>query len=224
MESDGSLGIDGADNAGRAKERLQIVGRSSSHFTRVVRIFAEELAVPYDLRVVSSLLATDASAYGGNPGLRLPSLLVPGQPPVFGCLNCCRALAERSGRALRIVWPEGLTSPLARNAQELTLQCMSSEVSLIMFTAEGGGASAYAAKLRAALEGMLDWLNERVDGAVTELPARDLSFLEVCLFCLVEHLPFRNVLSIAPYRNLERLRDRFRARSSAAATPFAFDP
>jgi hypothetical protein len=174
--------------------------------------------------VVPSLLETDASAYGGNPGLRIPSLLVRGQPPVFGCLNGCRALAERSSRALRIVWPEGLTSLSARNAQELTLQCMSSEVSLIMLTAEGGGASAYAAKLRAALEGMLVWLNERVDDAVTELPERDLSFFEVSLFCLVEHLPFRNVLSIAAYPNLERLRDRFSARSSAAATRFAFDP
>src|SRR5690554_2468986 len=42
-----------------------IFGRSSSHFTRVTRIFAEELDVPYSLEVVRDLLSTDANDYGG---------------------------------------------------------------------------------------------------------------------------------------------------------------
>lgn len=202
---------------------LQIVGRSSSHFTRVARIFAEELGVPYELRVVSSLLATDMSAYGGNPGLRLPNLLIPNEPPVFGCLNSCRALAERSSRSLRILWPEGLAGALARNAQELTLQSMSSEVSLLMITSSAGDATPYAGKLRTALEGMLVWLDAHIEGALEELPSRDLCFFEVALFCLVEHLPFRNALSVERYGNLSRFRERFGSRPSAVNTPFRFD-
>jgi glutathione S-transferase len=223
MKSDPSMDAALPDGGARGRDRLQIVGRSSSHFTRVVRIFAEELAVPYELKIVPSLLSTDAAAYGGNPGLRLPNLLIPNDPPVFGCLNSCRALAERSTRSLRILWPEGLTHPLPRNAQELTLQSMSTEVSLIMITTSGGGATTYAAKLRTALAEMLVWLNERIDDALEKLPARDLCFLEVSLFCLVEHLPFRNVLSVEQYTNLLRFRDRLALRPSLSATPFRFD-
>jgi glutathione S-transferase len=198
-----------------------VVGRSSSHFTRVVRIFAEELAVPYQLQVVPSLMSAEADRYGGNPALRVPNLLVPGQPPAFGCLNSCRTLAELSTRSLRVLWPEALTRPCARNAQELTLQGMSTEVSLIMTA--GGEAPAYAVKLRTALEGMLLWLDEHVERAIDDLPPRDLSFFEVALFCLIEHLPFRNVLALEPYANLRSFRDRFGARASAVATPFRFD-
>jgi glutathione S-transferase len=201
---------------------VRIVGRSSSHFTRVVRIFAEELAVPCELQVVPSLLSTDASSYGANPGLRLPNLIVPNGPPVFGCLGGCRALAELSGRTLRIVWPEDLTSRLARNAHELTLQCMATEVSLIML-GTSGDAQSYAEKLGVALEGMLEWLNEHVDEVVNVLPPRDLCFFEISLFCLVEHLPFRGVRSLEPYARLCRFRDRFAERPSAVATRFRFD-
>lgn len=206
---------------GNAENAARIVGRSSSHFTRIVRIFAEELAVPYRLQVVPSLMSAEADLYGGNPGLRVPSLIVPGQPTAFGCINGCRTLAELSPRSLRVLWPEALTRPITRNAQELTLQSMSTEVSLIMTTE--GAASAYAIKLRTALEGMLLWLDEHVERALAELPARDVSFFEVALFCLIEHLPFRNVLSLEPYAHLRSFRDRFGARASAVATPFRFD-
>jgi len=217
METRPSKAVSSGDDGTR------IVGRTSSLFTRVVRIFAEELAVPYELQVVPSLLSTETQAYGGNPGLRLPTLLIRGEPPAFGCINSCRALRERSARHLAVLWPEALTQPLARNAQELTLQSMSTEVSWIMIQTAGGEASPYAGKLRAALDGTLAWLDERVDDVMAELPPRDLSFFEVSLFCLVDHLPFRDVLSVEAYANLRRFRDRFAARASAAATPFRFD-
>jgi glutathione S-transferase len=206
---------------GNTETVVRIVGRSSSHFTRIVRIFAEELAVPYQLQVVPSLMSTEPDLYGGNPGLRVPSLLVPGQPPAFGCINSCRILAEHSTRSLQVLWPEALTQPITRNAQELALESMSTEVSLIM-TGEGTG-SAYAIKLRTALEGMLLWLDEHVERALAELPARDLSFFEVALFCLIEHLAFRNVLSLEAYAHLRSFRDRWGTRASAIATPFRFD-
>jgi glutathione S-transferase len=214
----------GAERGHPSGDVVRIVGRSSSHFTRVVRIFAEELGVAHELHVVPNLMTSDASAYGGNPGLRLPSLLATGKPPVFGCLNSCRALAEASSNRTRVLWPEDLTLPIARNALELTLQSMSTEVSWIMLSVSGGKESDYAVKLRLALAGMLAWLDEHIDGALGELGLRDFSFFEACLFCLVEHLPFREVVSVEPYSNLLRFRDRFAARSSAAATSFRYDP
>ena len=43
------------------------------------------------------------------------------------------------------------------------------------------------------------------------------------LFCLVEHLPFREVLATDAYPNLRAFAERFGKRSSAKATPYKFD-
>ena len=214
------MGLSGGEHPDR--ERLRLIGRSSSHFTRVVRLFAEECGAPYELRVVPSLLADDAAAYGGNPGLRLPNLITP-QGTVFGSLGSCRALAQHATRPLRMIWPEATPAPLAANALEIAVQAMSSEVSWIMLTGTGGEGSGYAGKLSRALAGMLAWLEANVDEALAALPERDLSYLELSLFCLLEHLEFRKVLPLAPYARLLAFRQGFAQRPSAQATPFRFD-
>lgn len=203
-------------------DRPRLFGRSSSHFTRVVRLFAEECSAPYELVVVPSLLADEAAAYGGNPGLRLPNLLTR-EGPVFGSLGSCRALARTATRPLRMIWPEATPAPLAANALELTVQAMSTEVSWIMLTSTGGEGNGYAGKLRTALEGMLGWLEREVEPALAALPERELSYLELSLFCLIEHLEFRKVSSLAPYPRLSAFRERFGLRPAAQATSFRFD-
>src|SRR5215510_5008950 len=97
---------------------LQIVGRSSSLFTRLPLIFAEELAVPYELVPIYDMTALGPEVYAGNPALKLPILRVQGTA-LFGALNICRAIDERAERPARVVWPEDLRSILSRNAQEL---------------------------------------------------------------------------------------------------------
>lgn len=206
-----------------------LFGRSSSHFTRVARIVAAELEVAYAFRVVPSLLSADPSDYGGNPALRLP-VLHTAEGEWFGALNICRALEHESiavgaGPRARIVWPEELTVSRTANAQELTLQAMSTEVALIMARlAKADESAANLAKQRNSLERMLAWLEAHADEALAALPAqRSVSFLEVTLFCLVEHLDFREILPTAPYRALGDFCRRFGARTSAQATPFRFD-
>ena len=54
--------------------RPVIIGRSSSHFTRVARIFAAELEVDCDFQVVRDLMSMNPLDYGNNPALRLPAL------------------------------------------------------------------------------------------------------------------------------------------------------
>ena len=122
-----------------------------------------------------------------------------------------------------MIWPEATPAPLAANALELTVQAMSSEVSWIMLASTGGEGTGYAAKLRSALDGMLGWLEHNVDAALAELPERDLSYLELSLFCLLEHLEFREVLALEPYPRLREFRGCFAQRPSARATPFEFD-
>jgi hypothetical protein len=204
---------------------LTIVGRSSSHFTRVTRMFAVELGVVCAFQVVRDIMSTDVADYGGNPALKLPTLLTP-EGPWFGALNICRELARRSPLDRRIVWPEDLHQPLLASAQELVVHAMATGVSLVMARAAGGAGEGgpHQAKMRQSLLNTMSWLEDNARAALAALPAaRDLSYLEVTLFCLVTHLAFRDVLPTAPYAALNELCGPFGARPSAAATAYRFD-
>jgi glutathione S-transferase len=211
--------------------RPTLIGRSSSSFTRVTRIFAGELGVAYDFEIVRDLLSLQAADYGGNPALKLPSLRT-SRGVWFGALNVCRELERMAARPLRTVWPEAHEHPLLANAQELALHAMATAVTLIMQKVGGAAESPHSAKLNRSLLGSLAWLEENVGAALALLPAaRELSYLEVTLFCLVSHLEFREVLGPkgAPhagepdYPALRRFSEGFAARPSAVATPYRFD-
>jgi glutathione S-transferase len=212
-----------APSSAPSKPDLCIVGRPSSHFTRVARLFAEELGLDYKFDLVRDLMSCDTSDYAGNPALRLP-VLKTGDAAWFGALPICRELARRGARPLRIVWPEHLEQPLLANAQELTLQGMATEVSLIMGSLGGAAeATPHPVKMRISLTNTVLWLDAALPDVLAALPAeRDLSFLEVTLFCFVEHLAFREVLPVEGYRNLVDFCAAFRARPSAAKTLYRF--
>jgi glutathione S-transferase len=215
-----------------------LVGRSSSSFTRIARIFALELGVPHAFRVVPSLMSLDPADYGDNPALKLPALETP-QGTWFGSTNICRVLSRHASVQRRVVWPEALDQPLAANAQELTLVALSTEVALIMSTMGGptiggpmigdlaiggGGGAPHVVKMQKSLRDTLTWLDAQVEHALAALPReRDLSFLEVALFCLVTHLEFRSVLRIDPFAALAAFSRRFEERPSAQQTAYRFD-
>jgi glutathione S-transferase len=200
---------------------LRIVGRSSSHFTRVVRVLADECGVAYEFQPVFDLLSRESSDYGDNPALRLPCLQTEAGP-WFGSLPICRELARRAPRPVQIVWPEDLAR-LAANAQELVLQGMSTEVTLIMHTGNEAQ-NAYDEKLRSSLADSLAWLDAQLTAALASLPAeRTVSLLEVTCFCFITHLDFRQMIDVSGYTTLRSFCRVFAARLSAAATPYQFD-
>lgn len=200
-----------------------LVGRSSSVFTRVARIFAIELGIDHAFRIVPDLLAFEAERYGGNPALKLPTLVAP-SGSWFGSLTICRELARLSRRTLHLVWPEDLVEPVLANAQELTVQAMTTEVALIMANQGSHEVSDYQRKLRQSLENTLAWLEEHVADIGSRLPAhRELSYLEVTLFCLVTHLEFREVLPVVGYPGLDEFRRAFAERGSVATTEYHYD-
>ncbi|WP_437661151.1 glutathione S-transferase N-terminal domain-containing protein [Sorangium sp. So ce1182] len=201
-----------------------LVGRSSSHFTRVTRIFASELGVAYALEVVPDLRSANAADYAGNPALRLP-ILRTGATAWFGALNICRELARRAPAKRHVVWPEHLTDARAANAQELATQAMATEVTLIMSQLAGTPKDdAQLAKPQTSLLNMLTWLDDNIEAARAALPQdRDLSYMEVCTFCLVTHLEFRKMLDTSAYRALTAFCDEFGQRASARATLYRFD-
>ena len=201
-----------------------IIGRSSSHFTRVTRIFAAEMSVDYTFEVVRDLMSSDPDDYGGNPALKLPTLRT-SRGVWFGALTICRELSRQSSHGKRLVWPEDLDQPLLANAQELVVQAMATEVTLIMAksSAEGDG-GAHQVKMMRSLVNVVSWLESNATDILAALPSdRDLSYLEVTLFCLVTHLEFRDVVPTAPYPGLLELCQHFAARASARETTYRFD-
>lgn len=201
-----------------------IIGRSSSTFTRVARIFAAELGVPYALEVVYDLKLLEVEAYGGNPMLKVPTMRR-GTSVWFGSLNICRELARISERQLCITWPEAFEHPLLANMQELVLHAMATEVGLIMSNLPQEPTETFhRAKMTRSLQNTLSWLDAHAPAALAALPAeRHLSYLEACLFCLVTHLDFRKVVPTAPYAALTSFCERFGARASSLETGFRFD-
>lgn len=203
---------------------IRLVGRSSSHFTRLARMFAEELGIAHAFVPLHDLASRDPADYAGNPALKLPVLVLP-EGPVFGAENVCRTLSAQASPPRRILWTEQLPDLRARNAQELVWHGMGAQVQLVfgMQVAQLPGESIYFAKATDGFRNALAWLDANLEGVLHGLPPRDLSLLEVSLFCLVEHLAFRDTLPVAPYRHLAAFADAWRERPAAQRTAYAFD-
>ncbi len=204
---------------------LQIVGRRSSHYTRMPLLFAHELGVPLRWVPVYDMTTTAPEAYAGNPALKLP-ILRDGDGVLFGAQNICRAIAERASRPARIVWPEDLRDAVSRNAQELVWHAMAAQVQLVLGTlvCKLPADNAYFSKVRAGFEGALDWLDAHVGEALAVLPTqRDLSLFEVSLFCLLDHLAFRPTVSLQACPALQRFTEAFAERPAAQSTAYRFD-
>lgn len=203
---------------------VQIIGRRSSHFTRLTLIFAEELNAPYELAPIYDMEDTRSQAYAGNPALKLPILRREGSV-LFGAQNICRALAEMAPDTHRIAWPEDLRDDVSRNAQELVWHAMAAQVQWVVGTIIGKlpEDNIYFAKGRVGFEGALRWLDDNLAQALVRLPPRDLSLFEASLFCLIEHLKFRRTLPTDPYPALLRFAAEFGERASAQRTPYRFD-
>ncbi len=201
-----------------------IVGRQSSHYTRLVRMLALELQVEAGFEPILDLLSEDPATFCGNPALKLPALRVDGEV-VWGSQNACRAIARRAaGGEARVFWPEQARTPLLMNAHELVAHAMAVQVEIVFheFVARRPPDVA-SRKRRASLANTLAWLDARLPSIRAECPADRLLLLELMLFALLEHLPFRNPTDLTSFPALRAFADAFRSRSSARATPYAFD-
>jgi glutathione S-transferase len=184
-------------------------------------MFALELGIPHAFRPVLDLSTLDAREYAGNPALKIP-VLVDEHGPLFGTENICRALVRRAGSPPGAILRGALHDRVVANAEELVLHALSTEVTLVVTRLAGTGEP--TPKLQPSLERSLDYLDAHVEAVQAALPGERLvSFVEVALFCLVRHLPFRQVLDVTPWARLTAFADRFGARASAQATEYRFD-
>lgn len=201
----------------------EIIGRQSSHFTRVARMVAAELDVACNFTPVHDLMSRDPHVFAGNPALKLPILRVRGDT-VFGSVNICRALARLAKAENRVFWPEQSDTELLMNAHELVAHAMAAQVDVIVHEiVEKRPPDNASLKRRESLAGCLQWLDRRLDQILKAMPERDVRLIEVQLFCLLSHLPFRNPMDLSGMPELTAFEARFGERESANLTPYRFD-
>lgn len=204
--------------------RVEIIGRQSSHYTRVVRMLALELGIDAPLAPILDLMSTDPAAYAGNPALKLPALRV-GEDTVWGSQNACRLLARQiGGGEARVSWPEDARTPLLMNAHEIVAHAMAAQVEVVFHEiVSKRPPDAASRKRRESLLGCLAWLDAHLDAIRAQLPADRVAMFDLMLFCLLEHLPFRNPIDLSDMPALTAFATTFGARASAQATPYRFD-
>lgn len=201
----------------------EIIGRQSSHFTRVARMVAVELDVACNFTPVYDLMSRDPHVFAGNPALRLPILRISGDT-VFGSVNICRSLARLAEAEKRVFWPEQSDTALLMNAHELVAHAMAVQVDVIVHEiVEKRPPDNASLKRRESLTGCLKWLDRHLIQILEAIPEMDVRLIEVQLFCLLSHLPFRNPMDLSGMPELTAFEARFGKRESASLTPYRFD-
>lgn len=203
---------------------LEIIGRQSSHYTRQVRLLAHELGIEYTLQPIHDLMSEDPAVFAGNPALKLPALRQ-GDTVIWGSLNTCRWLARQADDGVaRVFWPEQAASALAMNAHEVLAHAMAAQVEVVFHEIVSKRPPDPASrKRRTSLVESLAWLDRHWDGIRAELPSTKIAIFDLGLFCLLEHLPFRNPIDLSSMPRLTAFAAAFAARPSAQATPYRFD-
>ena len=203
---------------------IEIVGRQSSHYTRQLRLLAHELGVGYTLQPIHDLMSEDPAVFAGNPALKLPALRQ-GDTVVWGSLNACRWLARQADNGVaRVFWPEQAATALAMNAHEVLAHAMAAQVEVVFHEiVSQRPPDAASRKRRTSLVQCLAWLDRHWDDIRAELPPTKIAIFDLGLFCLLEHLPFRNPIDLSSMPRLTAFAAVFATRPSAQATPYRFD-
>ena len=212
------------DTAAIEAAPIEIIGRQSSHYTRQVRLLAHELGVEYALQPIHELMSEDPAVFAGNPALKLPALRQ-GGTVVWGSLNACRWLARQAEEGVaRVFWPEQAATALAMNAHEVLAHAMAAQVEVVFHEiVSKRPADAASRKRRTSLVECLGWLDRHWHAIRAELPPARIAIFDLGLFCLLEHLPFRNPMDLSSMPQLTAFTEAFGARPSAQSTPYRFD-
>jgi len=203
----------------------ELIGRSSSHFTRLALILGHETKCTFQFRPVFDLTTLDPAVYGGNPSLRIP-IWIEQDIPLFGTINICRAMAKSAQAEASVFWPEEHSNNLLlQNANELIMSAMATQVTLVFskFFAQISPENLLFKKSFESLCNMLEWLEQNIPGIQKSLPGDRISILEAALFCLLRHLEFRETLEIDSYPRLQEFAQSFSQRKSAVATRYKMD-
>ena len=164
---------------------LRLFATPLSHFARKVRILLAELELDHELVWTGNLLSEDPADFGGNPILRIPTL-VDGDTWVVESDQIARYLVERHDPADRF---GVLALDVAqRNALAMINAAMGAEVELLLSARSGMPdirQHHYFRRYDTVLRRSLAWLEERGPDL---WPAADPSYLDIALACMWDHL------------------------------------
>jgi glutathione S-transferase len=190
----------------------QLHGTPLSHFTRKIRVLLDELGVEYDFVRPPGVLLRETAAYGGNPLMRVPTL-VDGEDHIFESDHIARHVVTRLDPGDRF----GVTTTEVEAMNRLAAMngVMANEVTLILAKRAGGVdlAAPYFAKLVTAIETALAWLDARID---PDAPGFD--YRDIVLVCMWQHLEHYGLVPLTPYGRLAARVRRFADRPSVAAS------
>ena len=191
---------------------MQLYGTPLSHFTRKVRILLAELDVPFDFERVAGVLETSPAAYGGNPLMRVPTL-VDGDQTLIESDHIARYLVGRHDPGDRF----GVRSERVRDLNRLAVAngVMANEVVLIL--AKRGGVEdiegvSYFRKLTTGIHSGLAWL----DASVDDDP--HLDYADIAAICMFQHARHYELVPLDAYARLAARVERFAGRPSIAST------
>jgi glutathione S-transferase len=195
-------------------QKLTLVGTPLSHFTRKVRILLHELAIPFDFELVRNLLEVDATRYGQNPLMRVPTL-IDGDVWLIESDHIARYIvATRAPQD-----PLNVLTPTAADLNRLAVMngIMAHDVTLIL-AARGGltdvMAHTYFQKLARAITSGLAWLDRELDRE-----RESFDYVDVVTICMWEHLEHYGIVpGIESFQRIAERVARFSQRDSVART------
>ncbi|HMG24372.1 MAG TPA: glutathione S-transferase family protein [Kofleriaceae bacterium] len=193
---------------------LQLIGTPLSHFTRKIRMLLAELGVEFEFVRAPGVLAPATASYGGNPLLRVPTL-VDGDVTLIDSDHIARYLMRKHDPGDRL----GVSSDRVRDLNRLALVngIMANEVVLIL--ARRGGLTdiegvAYFRKLTAAIDNALAQLDHDIDVDAPGLDYGDIA--TICMWQHIDHYQLRPDLD--RHARIAARVARFRDRASVAST------
>jgi glutathione S-transferase len=123
-----------------------------------------------------------------------------------------------------VFWPEQARTPLLMNAHEIVAHAMAAQVEVVFHEiVSKRPPDATSRKRRESLLGCLAWLDRHLEAIRAQLPGERIALLDLMLYCLLEHLPFRNPIDLSGLPALTAFLATFGERASARATPYRFD-
>lgn len=195
-------------------DRPQLYGTPLSHFTRKIRVLLAELGVAFDFVRATGVLSTDTPMYGGNPLMRVPTLVHRGET-LFESDHIARCLVAEYDPGDRL----SARSDRAAILNQLAVANGIMSHAVVLILAERGGLTdvdgvVYFRKLMAAIRAGLAWLEAHV-GPDEE----DFGYADIATICMWQHL-MHYALVQAPeqYPRLTRRIATFAGRPSIAST------
>ncbi len=158
-----------------------------SHFGRKVRIVLQELEIPHELIFVPNLLSSDPADFGGNPILRIPTL-VDAEHWIVESDQIARYVVERYDPKDRLGCL--VLDPDQRNLQAMINAAMGAEVEILLSGRSGienVDTISYFRRYFEVIRNCLRWLDTEGAKRWTTL---DFSYLDIALICMWDHLRY----------------------------------